>query len=296
MADAIVVEGLEKSFGDQRVLDGIRFSVARGSIVALLGENGAGKTTTLRILTTVTPADAGRVAVAGHDVASAGREVRRRISATGQNVSVDATLTGAENLELMGELRGLSRRDARVRAQELLERSGLSDAGRKRVRTYSGGMRRRLDLALSMVAPADVVFLDEPTTGLDTRARSALWERVRELAEAGAAVLVTTQYLEEADALADRVLVLHRGRIVAEGTPAELKARMGGATVAVVDGDGAEVDSEGSDGTAAGLRDALARLEARGALGADSVIAVHAATLDDVFRRLTDDDGDEAPR
>ncbi|WP_062530675.1 ABC transporter ATP-binding protein [Demequina rhizosphaerae] len=295
MAEAIVVQGLEKSFGDTRVLEAVTFAVAAGRIVALLGENGAGKTTTLRILTTVTPADAGTVLVAGHDVARAPREVRRRISATGQNVSIDATLTGVENLELMGELQGLSRRDARARAHELLARSGLREAGRRRVRTYSGGMRRRLDLALSMVVSAEVVFLDEPTTGLDTRARTALWEQVRGLAEAGAAVLVTTQYLEEADALAHEVLVLHGGRIVAAGTPAELKARIGHAEVTAFDAAGAPADREAADGTAAGLRAALARLEARGAVADATRIDVRAPTLDDAFRRLTGDDAGEVP-
>jgi ABC-2 type transport system ATP-binding protein len=285
---AIVANGLVKNYGEHRVLDGVDLVAPAGQITALLGSNGAGKTTTIDILTTVTTADAGVATVAGHDVATAPRQVRRSIAVTGQAAAVDGMLTAAENLELIGRLQGLSRRDARARAARLVDEAGLGPAGRKRVSTYSGGMRRRLDLALGQVRPAAVVMLDEPTTGLDTRARAALWDQVRAIAEGGAAVLLTTQYLEEADQLADSVLVLHGGVIVAKGTPAQLKARIGTAELTVTDGAGTERDSEPTDGTPDGVRAALAALEARGAVPASGRIGLRQPTLDDAFLALTE--------
>jgi ABC-2 type transport system ATP-binding protein len=223
----IQVTGITKAFGGQTVLDGVDLEVRPGEIVALLGPNGAGKTTLVTILTTLLRPDSGTAEVAGFDVVAHPDEVRRRISFTGQAAAVDGLLTGEENLRMMGRLSGLSRRVARARAAELLARFDLDDAARKLVAAYSGGMRRRLDLALSLVVTPPVVFLDEPTTGLDTRSRRELWDAIRALAADGAAVLLTTQYLEEADQLADRVALLDGGRIVASGTAADLKSRVG---------------------------------------------------------------------
>ncbi|MER5417782.1 ATP-binding cassette domain-containing protein [Streptomyces virginiae] len=220
--------GLTKSYGDLRVLDGIDLAVPRGSVLALLGPNGAGKTTTVRILATLTAADAGTVRIAGHDTVTERSRVRELIALTGQFAAVDELLTGTETLRMMGRLAGLSPRAARTRADELLARFGLTEAAGRIAKTYSGGMRRRLDLAASLVSRPEVIFLDEPTTGLDPRSRQDLWELVRELRADGTTVLLTTQYLEEADQLADRVAVLADGRIAAEGTPAELKARVAG--------------------------------------------------------------------
>ncbi|MFF4263884.1 ATP-binding cassette domain-containing protein [Streptomyces virginiae] len=220
--------GLTKSYGDLRVLDGIDLAVPRGSVLALLGPNGAGKTTTVRILATLTAADAGTVRIAGHDTVTERSRVRELIALTGQFASVDELLTGTETLRMMGRLAGLSPRAARTRADELLARFGLTEAAGRTAKTYSGGMRRRLDLAASLVSRPEVIFLDEPTTGLDPRSRQDLWELVRELRADGTTVLLTTQYLEEADRLADRVAVLADGRIAAEGAPAELKARVAG--------------------------------------------------------------------
>ncbi len=227
MGTTIVARGVTKNFGRHEVLRGVDLDVGAGEIVALLGPNGAGKTTLVNILSTLVVPDAGTVEIAGFDVVREPREVRRRISLTGQAAAVDELLTGRENLELLGMLSGLSRRRRRQRAAELLERFELADAAKKRVSAYSGGMRRRLDLALSLVVPVPVVYLDEPTTGLDTRSRQELWGVISGLAADGAAVLLTTQYLEEADRLADRVALLDGGRIVAEGTAADLKARVG---------------------------------------------------------------------
>jgi ABC-2 type transport system ATP-binding protein len=225
---AIEAVGLEKSYGDVRVLDGVDLTVAAGSVFSLLGPNGAGKTTTVKVLATLVAADRGRARVAGHDVVAERREVRRRISLTGQQASIDEQQTGEENLVMMGRLAGLGRAGARRRATALLERFDLAGAARRRAATYSGGMRRRLDLAAGLVAEPALLFLDEPTTGLDPRSRQAMWEVIGELVADGVTVFLTTQYLEEADRLADRVAVLDGGRIVAEGRPAELKARVGG--------------------------------------------------------------------
>ncbi|GFH64346.1 MULTISPECIES: ATP-binding cassette domain-containing protein [Streptomyces] len=226
-AGAVEVRGLSKSYGRRAVLHSVDLRVPAGGVLALLGPNGAGKTTTVRVLATLTGPDAGSVRVAGYDVVTERRRVQRAISLTGQFAAVDETQTGAENLWTTARLAGLTRAAARARAAGLLERFGLSEAGGRLVRTYSGGMRRRLDLAAGLVGEPRVLFLDEPTTGLDPRSRQQLWQVVRELAAAGTAVLLTTQYLEEADRLADRVAVLHEGRVAAEGTPAELKAAAG---------------------------------------------------------------------
>jgi ABC-2 type transport system ATP-binding protein len=219
---AIRLRGLEKSYDELAVLRGVDLDVAPGTIVALLGSNGAGKTTLVRILATLLAADAGSASVDGFDVAAEPASVRRSISLTGQFAAVDETLTGRENLVLVARLRHL--RDARGIVDDLLARFGLTDAGARRVATYSGGMRRRLDLAMSLIGSPPVVFLDEPTTGLDPQGRLEVWESIKELAGRGTTVLLTTQYLDEAEHLADRIAILHEGRIIADGTLDELKA------------------------------------------------------------------------
>ncbi|TDC43146.1 ATP-binding cassette domain-containing protein [Micromonospora sp. KC213] len=224
---AVEAVGLRKSFGAVAVLDGLTLRVARGSVHALLGPNGAGKTTTIRILSTLTAPDGGSARVDGLDVIRDRRRVRRLISLAGQHAALDDAQTGMENLTMLARLAGLPRPAARRRTADLLERFDLAAAADRRVSTYSGGMRRRLDLAASLVGSPSVIFLDEPTTGLDPRSRQALWEVVAELAAGGVTVLLTTQYLEEADQLADRVAVLHGGRLAAEGTAEELKRRFG---------------------------------------------------------------------
>jgi ABC-2 type transport system ATP-binding protein len=226
---AIEAHELTKSFRAVRVLEGIDLRVPAGTVFALLGPNGAGKTTTVRILATLVTPDGGSARVAGHDVVAQRHAVRRRISLTGQYAALDEIQTGRENLEMMGRLRRLTPRAARARATELLERFDLAGAGNRRVTGYSGGMRRRLDLAASLVASPEVIFLDEPTTGLDPRARRGMWEIVTGLTEAGVTVFLTTQYLDEAEQLADTIAVLDRGRIVAEGSAQELKELVGGA-------------------------------------------------------------------
>ncbi|HTX10276.1 MAG TPA: ATP-binding cassette domain-containing protein [Solirubrobacteraceae bacterium] len=223
---AVDATGLEKSYGGMQVLCGIDLELPRGHVLALLGPNGAGKTTSVRILSTLSQADAGSARVAGFDVVGERAQVRRRISLTGQHAAVDELQTGEENLRMVARLRGLDRGQAAGRAGELLERFDLVDAARRRVGTYSGGMRRRLDLAMSLVTEPDVLFLDEPTTGLDPRSRQAMWQVVAELAQREVSVFLTTQYLEEADRLADHIVMLDRGRIVAQGTAAELKRRV----------------------------------------------------------------------
>ena len=230
---AIRIAGLTKSYGDHSVLRGVDFDVARGCIFALLGSNGAGKTTIVRILATLLRADAGTATVDGFDVATAPAKVRESISLTGQFAAVDEILTGRENLVLIAKLRHLPE-PGRI-ADELLDRFLLTDAGTRRVATYSGGMRRRLDIAMSLVGHPPVIFLDEPTTGLDPQARIAVWQAVRELARAGTTVLLTTQQLEEAEQLADRIAILHEGRIIVNGTLGELKALMPPAEVEYVE-------------------------------------------------------------
>jgi ABC-2 type transport system ATP-binding protein len=230
---AIRVEGLVKSYGDLRVLRGVDFDVARGSVFALLGSNGAGKTTVVRILSTLLRSDAGTATVDGFDVAARPGEVRESISLTGQFAAVDEILTGRENLVLVARLRHLP--DPGGVADDLLERFRLTDAAERRVATYSGGMRRRLDIAMSLIGDPPVIFLDEPTTGLDPQARLDVWAGIRALAERGTTVLLTTQYLDEAEQLADRIAILHGGRIIADGTLAELKRLLPPATVEYVE-------------------------------------------------------------
>ena len=307
MYDELAVEaiGLEKSYGRVRVLDGVDLGVARGGVFALLGPNGAGKTTAVRILATLVRADAGQVRVAGFDVAADRRQVRRRISLTGQFAAVDDLQTGEENLRMMGRLAGLSRARARRRAAELLEQFDLTDAAGRTVKTYSGGMRRRLDLAAGLVGDPAVLFLDEPTSGLDPRSRQAMWQVVGELAGSGVSVFLTTQYLEEADRLADRIAVLDGGRVVAEGTSAQLKEQVAGHRLDLVLADAAAFEEVArrlddraarrdparltigvaTDGSAAQVRALLDEIDPTHR--AVDRFAVHGATLDDVFLALT---------
>ncbi|MGV2984472.1 ATP-binding cassette domain-containing protein [Microbacterium sp. AGC85] len=284
---AIEVRGLEKRFGKQLVLDSLDITVAPGEVFALLGPNGAGKTTIINILTTLVHADAGTVTVSGFDVATEAVQVQRRISLTGQSAAVDDALNATENVVMFARLAGLGRAAARRRAAELIAQFGLTDAASRLVRTFSGGMRRRLDLALSFVVTPEVLFLDEPTTGLDTRSRRDLWDMIRTLANAGTTVFLTTQYLEEADQLADRIAVLHDGRITALGTAAELKARVGGDTVELHDENGELLRQVATDGTVSDLRRALDLLDEQGAAG---IVSLRRPTLDDVFLALTSSD------
>lgn len=230
---AIETSGLVKLFGDNRAVDGVDLAVGRGRVFGLLGPNGAGKTTTVRILATLLKPDAGSAKVLGLDVVDDADALRGRISLTGQFASVDEDLTGAENLKLLARLLGFSRRDAKRRAEDLLGGFGLADAAGRQVKTYSGGMRRRLDIAASLVVTPDLLFLDEPTTGLDPRSRNQVWDIIRMLTANGTTVLLTTQYLQEADTLADRIAVIDRGQVIAEGTSAELKASVGSGVVHV---------------------------------------------------------------
>jgi ABC-2 type transport system ATP-binding protein len=302
---AVQARGLRKSYGDQLVLDGIDLSVTRGSVLALIGPNGSGKTTTVWILSTILPADGGTAVVAGHDVTREPGRVRRAIGVTGQFSAVDNMLTGRENLLLMADLSHLSRRDGQRRAGELLDRFDLAEAAGKPALTYSGGMRRRLDLAMTLVSEPEIIFLDEPSSGLDPRSRRTMREIVRELSGSGVTIFLTTQYLEEADELADRIAVLDRGKLVAEGTPAELKRAVPGGHVEL------HLPDPESFAAAAGLlatrnpttdKEAMAmRVPVDGSLGAvrslldqldvhsvpvDSV-SVRTADLDDVFLALT---------
>jgi ABC-2 type transport system ATP-binding protein len=285
---AIETRGLRKRFGRTDVLSGLDLAVPAGTVFALLGPNGAGKTTTINILTTLVRPDSGTARVAGFDVVADAEEVKRRISLTGQSAAVDEVLTATENLIMMGRLSGLDRRAARSRSAALLERFELTDASSRRVGTYSGGMRRRLDLALSLVVDVPVLFLDEPTTGLDTRSRQELWSVIRSLADAGTTVFLTTQYLEEADRLADRIAVLDGGRVAAEGTADELKARIGGDVVELRDADGVLLIDRPTDGSVHGLRAAIDELDRSAAASAEGVqISIRRPSLDDVFLAIT---------
>jgi ABC-2 type transport system ATP-binding protein len=302
---AIEATGLEKSYGAVSVLTGVDLRVERGSVFALLGPNGAGKTTTVRILATLTPPDAGRARVAGFDVVRDRHRVRRSISLTGQYAAVDELQTGEENLRMMGRLARLPRAQARRRARELLDQFDLADAGRRRVATYSGGMRRRLDLAASLVGRPSVIFLDEPTTGLDPRGRQAMWGVITGLAGSGVTVFLTTQYLEEADRLADRIALIDGGRVVAEGTAAELKQKVADQRLELELADAAAFDEVArsvggravasdpghltigvaTDGSAAHVRALLDEVDPDHR--AVRRFAMDTATLDDVFLALT---------
>lgn len=302
--DAIVVEGVHKRYGAKRALDGLDLVVARSTVHAVLGPNGAGKTTAVRILSTLLRYDEGRVEVAGHDVRQRPGEVRRRIGLLGQHAAVDEQLGGRQNLEMFGRLYHLGARRAGARADELLDRFGLADTGRKAVAEYSGGMRRRLDLAASLITDPEVLFLDEPTTGLDPRGRAEVWAAVRALVDGGTTVLLTTQYLEEADQLADRISLIDGGRVAAEGTADELKARVGGDRIDVVVRDGAQLDRAAALLAGGAVTDPDRRLigaPARDRMAALSRtvrvlqeagieaedIAVRRPTLDEVFLSLT---------
>ena len=231
MTNAIETNNLVKTFGTTRALDGVDLTIRRGSVYGILGPNGAGKTTTIRVLTTLLKPTSGRAVVLGHDVVAEAATVRRKVSLTGQYASVDEDLTGHENLVLVCRLMGLSWTDARARATELLGAFGLADAAGRQVRTYSGGMRRRIDIAASLVTTPEVLFLDEPTSGLDPRSRNQVWDLVRQIAAGGTTVLLTTQYLEEADRLAERLAVIDHGRVIAEGTSRDLKSSVGSNTL-----------------------------------------------------------------
>ncbi|WNV76427.1 ATP-binding cassette domain-containing protein [Geodermatophilus sp. DSM 44513] len=320
MGDAVVVEGLVKRFGATTALDGVDLTVPEGSVLGLLGPNGAGKTTVVRILTTLLRADAGRAEVAGLDVVADADAVRAAIGLTGQYAAVDEYLTGSENLEMVGRLYRLGRREARTRAGELLERFDLTGAADRPARTYSGGMRRRLDIAASLIARPRILFLDEPTTGLDPRSRLGMWEFIADLTDGGTTILLTTQYLEEADRLADRMVVIDRGRVIARGTADELKDQVGGQRLELTVRDAADlaeaarrlrplgVDEPRWDGSTrrlslpvSGGTDALAEaLRELAAAGVEVLdVGLRRPDLDDVFLTLTghaaeDDDGTAA--
>ncbi|WP_405133534.1 ATP-binding cassette domain-containing protein [Nocardia sp. NBC_01388] len=312
--DAIVVESVEKSFGTVKALRGISITVPAGTVMGVLGPNGAGKTTTVSVLSTLVRPDAGRALVAGYDVVRQPTEVRASIMLTGQYAALDEVLTGRENLVLFGRLLGLHRKQAKVRADELLEQFALAEAADRRVGQYSGGMRRRIDIACGLVRPPRVVFLDEPTTGLDPVSRQSLWALVRELKRQGVTVLLTTQYLEEADALSDNIIVVDQGAVIAEGTADQLKARSGSSYCEVVPADPADVprlvtalaglgevtvpDSADrvalpAPGGAATLTEALHRITGSGIELID--IALRRPSLDEVFIELTKPAAVESP-
>ena len=312
---AILAEGLVKSYGKTRALAGLNLEVQEGTVLGLLGPNGAGKTTAVRILTTLLKPDAGKAKVSGLDVVGQADELRSRIGLTGQYAAVDEYLTGRENLEMFGRLYHLPKKEARRKADELLERFDLVDAASRLVKTYSGGMRRRLDLAASLVISPPVLFLDEPTTGLDPRSRLGMWDIIGELVAGGTTLLLTTQYLDEADRLADRIAVVDAGAVIAEGTADELKARVGGERLEVTVTQGADLDAavrvleryakDGADSRRGSVRvDADRRLASVTVEGGAGLLAtvvrelddagvqlddlgLHRPTLDDVFLALT---------
>lgn len=281
---AVETVGLRKSFGRNPVLQGIDLTIHAGQVFALLGPNGAGKTTLVHILSTLIAPDSGIARVGGFDVRADGDSVRGIIALTGQYAAVDGLLTGRENLEMMSRLHDLDRKAARRRARELLERFDLVDAADRRADSYSGGMRRRLDIAVSLITSPRVLFLDEPTTGLDPRSRNEVWALVRELADEGVTILLTTQYLEEADRLADRIAVLDGGAIVASGSATELKQRVGSAQIEV-GFDDADVVSVPTDGSMRGIHTALGELLSAG--HGDGAVELRSPTLDDAFLALT---------
>lgn len=302
---AIDAVELRKAFGSTKAVDGISLAVPRGSVFGLLGPNGAGKTTCVRILTTLLRPDSGRARVAGFDVVEDPNEVRKRIGLVGQSASVDEILSGRQNLIMVGRLYGMSSGDAKKRADELLERFDLLEPGKKSVKTYSGGMRRRLDLAASLVVSPPILFPDEPTTGLDPNGRAATWEVISTMTKGGTTVLLTTQYMEEADRFAERVAVIDHGKVVAEGTPTELKARISNATLVIQIGDvlteeaarnaiapfaAGEPQRRGKE-LAAPLRDLGSIAEIVKALAAAGAtldqINIAKASMDDVFFELT---------
>lgn len=312
---AVVVVDLKKSFGSVTALRGISFEVRRGEVLGLLGPNGAGKTTTVDILSTLATPDSGTAIVAGHDVRADPAAVRRSIMLTGQHVALDDMLTGRQNLVMFGRLQGLKKSEARSRAAELLERFDLVDAADRSVKNYSGGMRRRIDIACGLVVRPEVVFLDEPTTGLDPRSRLAIWELVSDFKSEGIATLLTTQYLEEADSLSDRIIVIDRGTIIAEGTADSLKERTGGTYCEIVPRDMNDVPALAAalgpllpEENRAALTDASDRISMPAPDGANTLIAaLNAVTeadiplqdialrrpsLDEVFLKLTGQDSE----
>lgn len=303
--NAIVVKNLQKSYGELKVLRGITFSVKRGTVLALLGPNGAGKTTTIKILSTLLPPEGGTAQINGHDVVSQAANARASIGLTGQYAAVDEYLTAEENLFMIGRLYHMSKADAAQRTQELLEQFDLLKPAKRPVKTYSGGMRRRLDLAMSLIASPPIIFLDEPTTGLDPRSRLAMWEMIKTLVEGGTTILLTTQYMDEADQLADEIIVIDNGKVIAEGTSAQLKAKVGSdrieltitkksdlaAAAKIIDGKKLSVDEErrvlsvATKGGVGELKSVLLQLE-KAKIDVDSV-ELRQPTLDDVFLTLT---------
>lgn len=304
-ANTVAVRSLRKSYGKLNVLKGVSFNVKQGTVLALLGPNGAGKTTTVKILSTLLQPDGGKASIAGHDVVKDSSGVRGSIGLTGQYAAVDEYLTGKENLYMIGRLYRMSKTDANQRADELLEQFDLVDASTRPVKTYSGGMRRRLDLAMSLIANPPVIFLDEPTTGLDPRSRLTMWNMIKQLSSAGTTILLTTQYMEEADQLADNIVVIDHGKVIAEGTAKQLKAKVGsdrieltigkksdfGAAEKAVSAKNLQADADerilsiaAKDGVSE-LRKTLEQLEKQGI--EVTSISLRQPTLDDVFLSLT---------